>query len=129
MKETSSEGDGMRKLLIAVALSVVAIFSAVGTASAGTDHYCSGCTIYAGSGITSTVTISNIRSSYVHRLSGPGSGVTIYAAAYYPGDGYGSWQSSTTTEAIHYYPGNRDARGAAWNGGAGNYGFNAHASN
>lgn len=119
----------MKSFALVVAIAVTAVFSMVATAIAGTDTYCYHCTIYKHSGIYSTVNITNIRSSYVHRLSGPGSGVTIYAGAFYDGYGYSDWQPSSTTEAIHYYPGNTYARGAAWNGGAGNYGFNAHASN
>ncbi len=64
---------------------------------------------------------------YVHRLSGPGSGVVIGAIAKYADDGsWGSWATSSATEVAHGYSGSRPAWGAAGNFGGGNYGFHAH---
>lgn len=95
-------------------------------ANAGTHHYCSSCTIYSGS-LKLDPTAHYITLDYVHRLSGPGSGVTIGAIAKYVSDGsWGSYVYSTSTEVQHGYNGTRAAWGAAANFGAGNYGFNAH---
>lgn len=96
------------------------------SAEAASYHYCSSCTINAGStriaGSARYITLD-----YVHRLSGPSSGVTIGAIARYADTGsWGNYVYSTSTEVTHSYNGSRPAYGAATNFGAGNYGFNAH---
>lgn len=111
--------------LIGLAISL-ALLAGTASAEAASHHYCSSCTIYAW---TSKVdpTAHYITLNYVHRLSGPSSGVTIGARAKYVSDGsWGSYVYSTTTEVQHGYNGTRNAWGAATNFGAGNYGFNAH---
>lgn len=114
----------------AVALSclvtlLLAAFAA-GSTNAGTHQYCTGCTIY-GNSLFTDPTPHYITLDYVHRLSGPSTGVTIAARAKYVSDGsWGSYVYSTSTEVQHGYNGTRNAWGSATNFGAGNYGFNAH---
>lgn len=97
-----------------------------GTASAATYQYCSGCTIYANGYVKSGVA-AYLTLDYVHRLSGPGSGVTIAAVAQYADNGaWGTFVYSSSTEVQHGYNGGRRAWGIAVNYGSGNYGFNAH---
>jgi hypothetical protein len=108
---------------LATSLSVLAL---AGPASAATDHYCSGCTIYSKSTVMA-VYYHYITLDYVHRLSGPGSGVTIGAIAKYADNGqWGNYVYSTSTVAMHGYSGSRPAWGAGTNFGNGNYAFNAH---
>jgi hypothetical protein len=98
----------------------------VATASAASSAYCSGCTIGSNS-LVKAATARYISLDYVHRLSGPGSDVTIGAIAQYSDNGaWGNYVYSTSTEVTHGYSGSRPARGAAANFGAGNYVFNAH---
>jgi hypothetical protein len=115
-----------RELALILALTALALSAGVASADGQTHHYCSGCTINAGLTYKDPNDYS-ITQDYVHRLSGPSSGVTIGAAAYYTDTGsWGNWVYSTSTEVTHGYGGSRPARGAAGNFGAGNYGFNAH---
>lgn len=101
------------------------LISAVPAESA-TSRYCDGCTIYSNSLVKATVA-RYITLDYVHRLSGPSSGVTIGAIAQYADNyAWGNYVYSTSTEVTHGYSGSRPAWGAAANFGAGNYGFNAH---
>lgn len=112
-----------------VTCSMLALFVFIGAASAeaATYRYCSGCTIGGNGGLVTASSSRYITSNYVHRLSGPSSGVTIGARAYYTDNGsWGNFVYSTSTEATHLYSGSRPARGSASNFGAGNYGFNAH---
>lgn len=109
--------------LVAIALLLVA---GAPTAHAATDHYCSGCTVYSNQLVENTL-YHYITADYVHRLSGPGSGVTIGAIAQYADTfAWGNYVYSTSKEVTHGYNGKRPAWGAAANFGAGNYGFNAH---
>lgn len=105
----------------ALTLSVV-----VAVAEAASYNYCSGCTISSNS-LVKAASSRRITLDYVHRLSGPGSGVTIGAIAQYADNGaWGNYVYSNSTEVTHGYSGSRPAWGAAANFGAGNYGFNAH---
>lgn len=114
---------GLQAVCMCTLLFSLAIVS---TAQAGSHYYCSSCTIYAYSSYMDP-TAHYIKLDYVHRLSGPGSGVTIGARAKYVSDGsWGSYVYSTSTSVQHGYNGTRNAWGAATNFGGGNYGFNAH---
>lgn len=114
----------LQLVTIAAALAATAaIFAAVALASS-TYEYCSGCTINANSTRTSNATRFAIL-SYVHRLSGPGSGVEIGTFARPPGGGYWCATTSFGTE-VSCDPGGHEVYGEADNYGAGNYGFNAH---
>lgn len=112
---------GLVSLVCAIALGA-AIFATA--ASAATYTYCNGCTINASDYRMSAAT-RYAYISYVHRLSGPGSGVLIYAEAYTPGGTLVCSQPSWSTEAA-CNPARYEVHGVAWNFGAGNYGFNAH---
>lgn len=113
-------------LRLALAATVLLLVGVAAPASAATDHYCSGCTIYSNQLVENTY-YHYITSDYVHRLSGPTTGVTIGAIAQYADNyAWGNYVYSTSKEVIHGYSGKRPAWGAAANFGAGNYGFNAH---
>jgi hypothetical protein len=110
------------------ACTALTLSIAVASAEAATYNYCSGCTI-SSSSLVKASTYRYITLDYVHRLSGPGSGVTIGAIAQYADNGsWGNYVYSTSTEVTHGYSGSRPAWAAAANFGAGNYGFNAHAN-
>lgn len=117
----------IRTALVAIALAATMVLVGATSSAFGSSFtYCNGCTINSGYAYESN-TWAYITTDYVHRLSGPGSGVTIGAVAQYADDGsWGNYVYSSTTEAIHYYNGARPAWGTATNFGAGNYGFNAH---
>jgi hypothetical protein len=112
----------MTAWIVAVAIAL----AGAGSASAASHTYCSGCTIWAGSLVQANYSYYIVL-NYVHRLSGPGSGVAIGAIAKYVDNGsWGNWAISYGTEVTHGYNGARRAWGAAGNFGNGNYGFNAH---
>jgi hypothetical protein len=114
------------KLALVVAALCAAAMLAPNSASAGTYYYCSSCVIGASS-VYEAPAWAYINLDYVHRISGPGSGVQIGAIAQYADDGsWGNWAASTATEVTHGYSGTRKAWGIAGNFGAGNYAFNAH---
>lgn len=127
LRETHTETSRWRRTAcVFIATLVLIICTGVTNAEAATYRYCSGCTIF--SGVPYTAGGSRyITSNYVHRLSGPSSGVTIGARALYTDNySWGNFAYSTSTEVTHLYTGGRPARGSASNFGAGNYGFNAH---
>lgn len=128
LRETQNQFGRWRKSAYAIgaSIAVLACFG-VGYAQAATSHYCSSCTIGGNGGSVTAGTARYITSNYVHRLSGPGSGVTIGARAYYTDNGsWGNFVYSSSTQVTHSYSGGRPARGSASNFGGGNYGFNAH---
>lgn len=127
LRETHIDSNRWRRTACAfIATLVLIICTGVTNAEAATYRYCSGCTIY--SGVPYTASSSRyITSNYVHRLSGPSSGITIGARAFYTdNNSWGNFVYSTSTQVTHLYSGGRPARGSASNFGAGNYGFNAH---
>lgn len=127
LRETHRQSSHWRRIACLIASTLVLLLHAGGArAEAATYRYCSGCTIYGYSPFTAPSS-RYITSNYVHRLSGPSSGITIGARAYYTDNGsWGNFVYSTSTEVTHGYSGSRPARGSASNFGAGNYGFNAH---
>ncbi len=114
-----------RKLLVLCPIFVAMGIALAADAFAASYRYCDGCTINSQSRRVSNAT-RVAKTSYMHRLSGPSSGVTIQVQAFW-GDHFYCTQQTTTTEAACSV-GNHEVHGAAYNGGAGNYGFNAHLS-
>lgn len=127
LRETQSLFHRWRTSACVTLLLLALVCVGVAHAEAATSRYCSGCTIGGNGGSVTASTPRYITSNYVHRLSGPSSGVTIGARAYYTDNGsWGNFVYSTSTQVTHGYTGGRPARGSASNFGAGNYGFNAH---
>lgn len=115
-----------RMMLVVAGAAVVLLLCVSAIAYAATYTYCNGCTINAGS-----IRMSNATRyaylSYVHRLSGPSSGVYIGTWAMHPDSTIWCANGGYVTE-VTCGPGWHEVHGFAENRGAGNYGFNAHLS-
>lgn len=120
-------GFGQRNKLRVVLLTTVCALAfavVVATAVAATYQYCNGCTINGGTYRASANSkVSDL--SYLHRLSGPGSSYSgVQAVRTYNGNE--ACFKGTFGTQVSCDPHNYDVIGAAHNGGAGNYGYNAH---
>lgn len=115
----------LKRLALTVCTAVVALAMAAAVASATTYTYCDGCTITSGSHVTSGTNYAY--RSYGHRLSGPGSGVQMRATA--TGVGVCDTGFYYTTELWCDISSSANIVGRVYNGGAGNYTFNAHLTN
>lgn len=107
-----------------IAIAAVALIVVSG-AMAASYQYCNGCTINSGS-YKLSANHKYSSNNYVHRLSGPGGPLVIGSQALRYSDGNTQCYNTSTTTEVSCNPGGVNVFGAAHNGGAGNYSFNAH---
>jgi hypothetical protein len=115
----------LKNLALAVSVAGVVLALAAAAASASTYTYCGGCVINSGAHKTSS-TFYGYR-SYGHRTGGPGSGVQMRVTATGVGVCDTGWYY--TDEMWCDIPSRANIVGRTYNGGAGNYTFNAHLTN
>lgn len=127
MGQDSLSGFGMSrraKQFLAALTVALAMMAAYAATSYAAYHWCSNCWFNAHTWNKSAGMVY-ATSSYVHRLSGPGSGVYVGAAATNSGGAMICSHYTYGTEAS-CYPGGAYSRGWGLNDGNGNYRFNAH---